>query len=69
MSRCCSWTTSLQKGTLTFTPGQTSKTIDINIVNDTAIEASETIVMTLSDPTGALLGTNTTHTYTITNND
>ena len=60
----------LQKGTLTFTAGQTSKTIDINIVNDTTVEADETVVLTLSNPSGgAVLGTNTTHTYTIINND
>jgi subtilisin family serine protease len=58
-------------GTLTFLPGQTSKTIVIPIVNDTVNETPETFTVTLSNPNGggAILGTPTTTTVTITDND
>jgi hypothetical protein len=59
----------LASGTLTFSPGQTSRTIPITIVNDTVVEVNETIQVTLSAPTNATLGTNTVHTYTINDND
>jgi hypothetical protein len=55
-------------GTLTFAPGETSKTIDdLTILNDTEEESDETIELTLSAPTGAKLGT-ATHTVTINAN-
>src|SRR5207249_985876 len=59
----------LASGTLTFAPGQTTQNITISVVDDLLIESSETVVVTLSAPTNATLGTNTTHTYTITDND
>jgi hypothetical protein len=55
-------------GTLTFTPGQTSKTINVPIVGDTTVEPDETFTVTLSTPTNATLGT-ATATGTITNDD
>lgn len=54
---------------LTFSPGDTSKTISITINNDTLDENDETIILDLGSPTNADLGTNTTHTYTINDND
>ena len=60
----------LASGTLTFTPGDTSETITISsIVDDAIVEANETVIVTLSSPSNATLGTNTAHTYTINNND
>ncbi|HUW83262.1 MAG TPA: Calx-beta domain-containing protein, partial [Phycisphaerae bacterium] len=59
----------LAAGTLTFDPNDVSKTIDIAIVDDGLVEADETIEVTLSNPTGATLGANTVHTYTILDND
>jgi len=60
----------LANGTLTYTPSQTSKTITIaSIVNDLLDEDNETVIVTLSSPTNSTLGTNTSHTYTITDND
>ena len=60
----------LANGTLTFTPGSTSEDITIaSIINDMMVEADETVIVTLSNATNANLGTNTSHTYTITNDD
>ncbi|MCG6538005.1 MAG: S8 family serine peptidase, partial [Syntrophales bacterium LBB04] len=56
-------------GTLTFNPGDTSKTISVPITNDTAVEGNETFTVTLSSPSNATLGGTTTHTYTIIDND
>lgn len=55
-------------GTLTFPQGTTTQTINVPIVGDTDVEADETFVVTLSNPTGAVLGT-ATATGTITNDD
>ncbi len=60
----------LANGTLTFSPGSTSENITIaSIINDAIVESDETIIVTLSNPSNANLGTNTQHTYTITNDD
>jgi len=59
----------LAAGTLTFTPGDTSKSISVNILNDGLAEADETIVVNLSDPSNAALGGLATHTYTIVDDD
>ena|GEM_PF-1454822 len=59
----------LASGSLTFNPGQTSKTVDITIVNDAINEPDETIIVSLSSPSNASLGAQTSHTYTITDND
>ena len=58
-----------QRHQLTFNPGVTSQNVPITVVNDTLDEDDETIVVTLSSPTNATLGANTTHTYTIQDND
>lgn len=58
----------LNAGTLTFTPGQTSKNISITIINDPTSETDETIFITLSSPNGATLSTSG-HIYTILNED
>ncbi|MBD2441121.1 S-layer family protein [Nostoc sp. FACHB-110] len=52
-------------GTLTFNPGETSKVINIAILNDSTNEANETFTLSLTSPTNASLGTNTV-TTTIT---
>ena len=44
-------------GTLTFEPGVTSRTIVIPTIDDTIVEADETFLVNLSDPTGgAIIG-------------
>ncbi len=60
----------LAAGTLTFSPGEVNKNITIaNIADDAILETDETVVVTLLSPSNAILGANTTHTYTIINND
>jgi hypothetical protein len=44
-------------GTLTFTPGQTSKTVSVAILSDLEAEATETFVVNLSAPLNATLST------------
>ena len=56
-------------GTLTFAPNQTSHTVTVAIVNDTLIEADETVALTLSTPTNASLGTSARTILTINDND
>ncbi|MBI4490025.1 MAG: hypothetical protein HY694_13130, partial [Deltaproteobacteria bacterium] len=60
---------SLTSGTLIFEPGETSKSIPIDIVNDKLDEPDETVEITLSNPSNATLGTNRVHTYTIMDDD
>ena len=47
----------LGNGTLTIAAGQTSGTITIaDIIDDAFVEADETVIVTLSNPTNAILG-------------
>ena len=60
----------LANGTLTINAGNTTGTITIaSIVNDSLDEANETVIVTLSNPSNATLGSDSVHTYTITDND
>ena len=60
----------LTAGTLTFAPGETSKTVTVKVTGDTADEADETVRVTLSDPVNATLDvTKTTGVGTITDDD
>ena len=43
-------------GTLTFAPGQTSKTVSVNVLGDTLDEYTEYFKVVLSNPSNALLG-------------
>jgi hypothetical protein len=56
--------------TLTFGPGQTTMMVPLAVIEDGLVEANETVVLTLSNPTGgATLGPLATATVTITDND
>ncbi|MBR8535269.1 gliding motility-associated C-terminal domain-containing protein [Carboxylicivirga sediminis] len=60
----------LANGTLTLPAGTTTDHITIaGIVDDLLDEDNETVVVTLSNPVNATLGSNAVHTYTITDND
>jgi autotransporter-associated beta strand protein len=57
-------------GSVTFFAGQATANISIPIINDTAAESSETIVLNFGAlPGGLTAGPNATHTVTITDND
>src|SRR5262249_37710060 len=59
----------LEPGTLTFRPGETTKTLTIPLVNDHLREGDETIEVSPSAPPGATLGPNTVPTSTINDDD
>ncbi len=56
-------------GTLTFTPGQTSRTIPIPISNDTTVEPNRTFTLNLSAPTGGATLGRASATITIRDDD
>lgn len=58
----------ITNGTLTFAVGETVKVVPNTIVNDAAVESNETIILTLSNPVGAVIA-NSVFTYTITDDD
>ena len=59
----------LANGTLTFAAGEISRPIVLGLKDDLFVEPVETVVITLSAPTNAALGTNTTFTLSITDNE
>lgn len=66
-SERCDYATTV--GTLRFVAGELESVIMIPIVNDSLVEGNETFQVTLSAPTGATLGAQTTTTLTIIDND
>ncbi len=52
-----------------FPAGTTSKNITITVSDDSKVEGDETVVLTLSSPVNATLGSTSQHTFTITDND
>ncbi len=59
----------LNTPSLTFTPGQVTSSVSITLVGDSLFEGPETIILTLGSPTGALLGTPSVHTLTISDDN
>ena len=55
-------------GTLTFSPGDTTKTFDVSVFADSLHEANETVILTLSSATNASIS-DATGTLTITDDD
>ncbi len=62
----CDYATSI--GTLRFAAGEASKTIYIPVIDDNIADGNESFTLTLSNPSGASLGSTTTATVTITDN-
>ncbi len=61
--------TAIKDQTITFAPGETTKTVTVSVVNDTVDELkTENFTVVLSAPTGATLG-NDTSLATINDND
>ncbi len=52
-------------GTLTFLPGETSKTISLTLIDDAELELAETVRLGLSGFVNALVGLNPVHIFTI----
>ncbi len=61
--------TAITGSTLTFAAGETSKTITVPVRGDTAVEANETVVISLSNATGGAGITTASGTGTITDDD
>lgn len=59
----------LNAGTLTFAPGDTVQTITVSIVDDAVLDAGETVILSLANPQGLQLGSITSNTLTITDDD
>ncbi|MBI5733083.1 fibronectin type III domain-containing protein [Candidatus Jorgensenbacteria bacterium] len=59
----------LAAGTATVNAGATSTSVTLSIVNDAVDEPDETVIVSLSNPNGAILGSPAAYTYTITDND
>ncbi|MCE9614680.1 MAG: hypothetical protein K8T26_10420 [Lentisphaerae bacterium] len=59
----------LANGTVSMAPGVTSTTLYVNVVNDARDEDDETFQIQLSYPVNAGLGSTTTHTVTIVDED
>lgn len=56
-------------GRLSFASGAVNQTAYITLINDTNREPSETVVVTLFNPTNAVLDASSQHTYTILDDD
>ena len=56
-------------GTLVFAPGETSKMVTVPVIDDAHVEGSETFQLRLSNATGGALGSLSTTTVTIMDND
>jgi|GEM_PF-2546420 len=55
--------------TVSFASGESSKTVSVPIIDDKKIEGNETVSLALSGPSGAVLGSPSTATLTIVDND
>ena len=59
----------LSDATITFQPGETEFNFTVPTVDDDINELTETFTAVLSDPIGAMLGTDTTAMIMINDND
>jgi photosystem II stability/assembly factor-like uncharacterized protein len=63
----CDYATAID--TLTFAPGEQSKTFNISLIDDAHVEGAETVRLRLFNYVGASAGTQSTATLTITDTD
>jgi len=63
----CDYATTVD--TVTFAPGETTKTFSIPLIDDVHVEGDETMQLVLLTPAGAAVGTQATATLTIADND
>jgi hypothetical protein len=59
----------LADGTLTFAPGETSQTLNVTFIDDDLDEEHETVLLELSAPANATLGSRVNHTVVISDDD
>jgi hypothetical protein len=57
------------QGVLTFAAGETSKSFPVLVIDNAFVEGARTVNLTLSNPTGGTLGTQSTAVLTINDND
>ncbi len=63
------YTVASSSGTLTFNPGETSRSITITVIGDLDVEPDETLTVTLSNPVNANLDAAPSASFTILNDD
>ena len=63
----CDYATTID--TLTFAPGETSKTFTVPIIDDAHVEGNETVGLRLFNPVGGVLGSQSTAVLLIIDND
>ncbi|HLL75209.1 MAG TPA: DUF4214 domain-containing protein [Pyrinomonadaceae bacterium] len=63
----CDYATTV--GTLSFAPGEASKTISVPVIDDAHVEGPQTFRIALANPSGAALSSPSVTTVTITDND
>lgn len=56
-------------GSLIIPVGGTSASVSLQLINDTAVEPPESLILTMGTPVGANKGASTIHTITIVDND
>ncbi|MCJ8346755.1 hypothetical protein MJH12_14525, partial [bacterium] len=60
---------SLPSGQVSFANGESTKTLTINVSGDTTLESDENFIVTISNPSIGILGSQTTANTTITSDD
>jgi hypothetical protein len=59
----------LVSGTLTFAPGETAKTFNVPLIDDSVVKGDDTVNLTLNAPTGGTLGSPSSALLTVREND
>jgi len=56
-------------GSITFAAGSSTALINLNVINDSLVESSETVILTLANSSAYQIGSSSTATVTISDND